>query len=538
MLDHLRETLQRLNQEHADLRAPVDLGGPDSDRAAAGELQAFLARVTEVLTTLDKAVGKMGVKEALHVLQIRRLSQILQEQTGDVGRLTSSLSEVAAGVTRVAEDTHQAAEAAERMRTTGAESLQVMGGVLEAVYAMEGDVLKVQEAVALLVRQTDAAGDRLKAIRTVAGTSRLLALNAAIQAAHASDRSFAVVAQEMRRLSDRTDQLVREIEEQVSGMEGAITAAGEAIQTMSATASRAGNQARTASEGLAAVHGMLGEVSAAVQSIAAVAEEQAAATEEMTGTARDLEGRIGAASASMELTRNLSVSDVTEQAQAALGRFNIGSQSDRMRALLDRAASEIEATVERLVAQGAVPLSDLWDVRYKEIKGAEIAGLARLFRVDRVPPEGFNPPKYRTSYDQKIDLPLMEIADRYIHEGNLHFCALVDLNAFVIAHGRNSAQDWTGNYEQDLRGNRIKRIFTQDANNRYGARVGLPPALQDKPLIGPAEHARLPGPERIRPFLLQAYAQDSGAVVLSLNMPLFVQGRRWATVRIAYQPEH
>lgn len=526
--DDLGDLLERLNEHPTDLRVLRE------SSAHVPEVKQFVERVANVLTTLDQAITKMGVKEALHVLQIRRLTELMDAQNEDIQRLGTGVEDLAQGVTRVAQDTHEAAEAAALMKEAGSQSLQRLDEVLGSVGSLEVEAREAQQTVANLVEETRTAAEGLKAIRGVAATSQLLALNAAIQAAHASDKAFAVVAQEMRRLADRTEHLGKQIETQVAGMEGAIAAAATAMKTMAERAAQTGSKAREASGGLTHVQELLNNVSDSVQSIAAVAEEQAAATEEMSATAQDLGQRVKGVTDSLSLTRNLGISEVTEQAQAALGQFRIGSQADRVRTLVDQAASRVESTVESLLDRGAVGRNDLWDYNYQEIKGSQIASLGRLFRVDRVPPEGFVPPKYRTAYDQKIDQPLIDLMDKVIAEGGLQFCTVLDLNAFTIAHGRNMVRDWTGDHEQDLRGNRIKRLFTADPNARKAARVSLPAHLADRERITERDLAATPGPEGNRPFLLQTYALDSGDVVLALSMPLYIQGRRWGTIRVGY----
>ncbi|MFZ5827088.1 MAG: methyl-accepting chemotaxis protein [Bacillota bacterium] len=536
--ERIGEWVRSLNAHHANLRIALEPEAVEAEwQPAVRELQAFLDQVASTLMTLDQAVTKMGVKEALHVLQLRRLTELMEAQNGDVQRLGSAVEELAQGVTRVAEDTHQAAEAAGRMREAGSDSLEVIGRVLQSIGALESQAKEAQSSVLNLVEQTRAAAEGLRAIQGVAATSKLLALNAAIQAAHVNDRAFAVVAQEMRRLSDRTEHLVKQIEGQVTGMEQAITVAAAAMQSMADKAGSTGEQANHAASGLEAVQSLLNQVSEAVESIAAVAEEQAASTEEMAATAQDLSGRVQAAAESMNLTRNLAISEVTEQAQEALGRFYIGSQTDRVRSLMERACAQVEETTEQLVAQGRVRFNDLWDYNYQEIKGGAIQSLSRIFRVDRVPAQGFKPAKYMTRYDQQIDLPLIDLMDQVIAQGRVQFCTVLDLNAYTAVHGRNMAQDWTGDFEQDLRTNRIKRLFTFDANARKGSRVGLPASLVNKELIKGTDLAGLPGPGQSRPFLLQTYALDSGEVVLAMSMPLFVNGKRWATLRVGYQPE-
>lgn len=536
--EQIQALFQRLNLEHTDLRAPVrELEDGPEAQAAAAEVQAFLRQLLATLTTLDRAIGKMGMKEALNVLQLRRLTELMQAQNADVENLTHGVEELAKGVTHVAEDTHRVAEAATNMKRAGGESLAAVSTVLDQMQSLEQQANTARDSVANMVQQTREAAEKLKMVRGVAGTSRLLALNAAIQAAHANDKAFAVVAQEMRRLSDRTEQLVKQIEVEVQEMEEAIGDAGAVMSSMAETVLVTGNQAKAASGGLSQVHELLNEVSDAVESIAAVAEEQAAATEQISATARDLSSRIEATAESMNLTRNLAVSELTEEAHEVLGHYDIGTKSDRMRDLLERTCDEVEQIVERAVAQGSVGVEQLWDYDYQEIKGSAIQSLARIFRVDRVPPTGFNPPKYQTLYDQKIDMPLIDLMDRVVREGSLQFCTVMDLNAFTLAHARSMAQDWTGSYERDLAGNRIKRVFVNDVSAHKSVRIALPPALQQKERIDSRDVAGLPGPTDTRSFLIQTYALDSGEVMLAMAMPIYIRGRRWGVIRAGYKPE-
>lgn len=536
-LDQVLSLFRTLNQEHANLRNPIYLAEADPQLEAADrEISAFLDQVVGLLTTLERAISTMGVKEALNLLQIRRLTEVMENQNEHVHTLSIGVEQLAQGISRVAEDTQSAAQAAGQMKEIGFHSLERLDDALQAVAGLEVRSQEAQTLVGQLVAQTKAATDGLKRIRGIAGTSQLLALNAAIQAAHANDRAFAVVAQEMRRLADTTESLVKQIEGEVAGMDQAIESTRAAMDGMAADVSTTEAKAREAANDIQAVHNLLGQVTEAVQSIAAFSEQQAAATEEISATAQELSGQVAATSKLLDLTRNLSVSGLTEEAHTALGRFNIGSQADQMRLLLNRTADEVEATVERLVAQGRVRASDLWDYNYREVKGAEIASLGRIFRVDRVPQSGFNPPKFRTAYDQQIDLALIEILDRCVTAGGLKFCGVVDLNVFGIAHGRIAIHDWTGEYEKDLRGNRIKRLLTQDPVARKGTRLGLPKHLAEKEYIAAQDVPALPGPTPSRSFLLQSYATEAGDVMLAMSVPLYLCGRRWGAINAGFTP--
>lgn len=526
-----------LNQYGADLRYPIDLDSiPPEGRPAAVALGQFMARVADALATLDQSLGQMGTKEALQVLQLRRLTGILDSQNQDLQSLTRTIEELSQGVTQVAADAHETAAAADQMAVVGEQSIATLTGILKSVGDLAVEAKESREAVDSLVGSTQSVGEHLRSIQGIAQTSQLLALNAAIQAAHANDRAFAVVAQEMRALSTRTGDLVKRIEAELKGMAAAAAGARKAIGEMSAKAEQAEREASEATTGLQTMGGLLQTVSAASQSIAAVTEEQAAATETMTEGAQLLARRVEQAAASLDLTRNVTVSDLVEEAHQALGQFRIGSRTDQMRSMVAQMAMETEVAVERFLQGGTLSEQELWDTDYKEIKGAEIRRLARLFDVSRVPAAGFDPAKYYTKYDEKIDTPLNAIMDRAAVEADLVFATILDLNGFCIAQPRKVSQDWTGNPEQDLMGNRTKRIIT-DPVSRKSYRVALPAHLQGKEKILTSDLAGLKAETGERSFLLQTYALDTGVVVLALAMPLYIRGRRWGTVRIGYRTE-
>ncbi|HLN61523.1 MAG TPA: methyl-accepting chemotaxis protein [Symbiobacteriaceae bacterium] len=539
-LERFTEYLQTLTGAQTDLSESLDIAAFSPEwQPAVAAMHAFLRQVADTLTTLDLAVGKMGTKDALQVLQLRRLVTILDQQNSNLQRLGSNVDELAQGVTTVAEDVHQAAEATGRMARTGGESLEKMQLVLASFQDVDAGAVAARDSVESLVQQSRTVGQGLREIRGVASTSQLLALNAAIQAAHASDKAFAVVAQEMRQLSDKTTALVKQIEGQVGAMESVAGSALTAVRALSDMAIRAGADSRSVAAGVSEIQGLIQETTSSVQSIAAVAEEQAAATEVLSDSGQTLLAQAAAAAESLNLTRNMEISDVSEQAHSALGRFRIGSHNDAMRAMVSEMALRVEESLERLVSDRVVSLDQLWDTGYQKIWGADIQLLARLFNVSRVPAEGFTPPKYRTAYDHLVDGPLNGIMDQYFGKTSLVFATVLDLNGFALAQPKALMQDWTGNAEEDLRNNRVKRLVT-DPVSRKACRVALPPQLQDKAIISQADLSRTPlesyGGAATRPFLLQTYALDTGAVVLALAMPVYVQGQRWGTVRIGYRP--
>lgn len=538
-MEQLNPLLQALRMGSADLSRPVSTDGlPAAYEPVVEVINQFRSDVADSLRVLDTAIGQMSVKEALHVLQLRRQTTVIDEQREETDRLSRSVDELAQGVTSVANEAAAAADATQRMAEVGLRSMDLIGKVLVAVQHLKEQAAQTQESVEVLVEQSRHAGQRLISIQAVASTSQMLALNAAIQAAHANNPAFGVVAQEMRRLADQTDRLVKEINGDLKAMETAASTGRAAMSQMGTAADATAAEAQQAVQDLAEIRTLIGGASGAVQNIAAVAEEQAASTEALAAATAELTGKVASAAESLTLTREMAISDLAERAHSALGRFYVDSQNDQMRRFLEQVATELEEAIMACLASGGIRAEALWETDYREIRGAEITSLGRIFDVSRVPPGGFEPPKYRTSWDAKVDIPLIEVLDRHIGQTGIAFLTVLDLNAFAVAQPRRGCQDWTGIAGHDLAGNRIKRFFP-DAHSLKAARVALPEALLGRAQIGrrDLEQAGVmsEGKPDARPFLLQAYARDTGEVVMDLATPLYVHGRRWAAVRTGYQ---
>jgi methyl-accepting chemotaxis protein len=202
----------------------------------------------------------------------------------------------------------------------------------------------------------------------------------------------------------------------------------------------------------------------------------------------------------------------------------------------------MDAIFDAAVDAGAITLADCRDTNYQVIAGQRITELARLFDVSRVPPNGFDPPKFSTRYDRAVDAGINAIIDRCVPlDPSIKAMFAVDLNGYCFGHYRECRQDWTGVYLTDLNNNRIKRFF-EDTLSLRCSRIGLGENALEFPArtayeTFEAAHCMLdrrPGP---RPWVIYTYARDTGFVYNDLSLALFVKDRRVGTIRIIYDPD-
>jgi len=451
-------------------------------------------------------------------------------------------------IKRIAASSNQTLEAAQEMNRLSADGRDLSAKGAASSEQLQAQMRETVERIDRLVRSVQAINNVSKVIEEIARQTRLLSFNAAIEAARAGEqgRGFAVVAGEVRRLSDRTAENTREIKTLLDSVGQDLGPAREAVQKSQGLVERTAGHAHSVGEAMTRLAGLATDVSGHMQQIAAAVDQQrhgvedvfsrlTAATEALQGVSRDVDG-IAAA------TFNLS--EITEETFQHFVQVDTGTVFHRALVLGRELAQRSRRIFEQAVDAGKCSLADVLAFDYREIRGADIRGLAHLFDVSRVPASGFQPPKYRTRYDGFVDVPLKEAMDEIkAREPALIFALLIDLNSYGPIHNQEYCKDWTGDPAKDLVGNRVKRFFTDQRVLVRGARVGLGARgaqLPDRATRGDFERSGCPlreTPGDADAFMVQTYARDTGAIVTVLTAPVFVKGQRWGAVLLGWNTD-
>jgi methyl-accepting chemotaxis protein len=115
----------------------------------------------------------------------------------------------------------------------------------------------------------------------------------------------------------------------------------------------------------------------------------------------------------------------------------------------------------------------------------------------------------------------------------LLYCTVADLNLYMPIHHPEYCQDWTGNSDKDIAGNRMKRFFYDKWLTTDGVRVGLGPGTANVPNHASREEFIQAGCEmREKPgsedkFCVKLQVRDAGMVVVAVQVPIFVKGHRY-----------
>ncbi|MHC8392346.1 methyl-accepting chemotaxis protein [Pseudomonas sp. LB3P93] len=317
-----------------------------AERVAAGDLtQNLVSERRDELGQLQRAMQSMtlGLRELIGgisdgVTQIASAAEELSavtEQTSagvnsqkvETDQVATAMNEMTATVQEVARNAEEASEAAVAADQQAREGDKVVGEAIAQIERLALEVGNSTAAMGDLKRESDKIGSVLDVIKSVAQQTNLLALNAAIEAARAGEagRGFAVVADEVRSLAQRTQKSTEEIEELIVGLQTGTQQVATIMDNSRSLTDSSVELTRRAGSSLESITRTVSAIQSMNQQIAAAAEQQTAVAEEINRSVlnvRDVSEQTSAASeetaaSSIELAR------LGTHLQMLVGRFKV-----------------------------------------------------------------------------------------------------------------------------------------------------------------------------------------------------------------------
>lgn len=302
------------------------------DRIASGDLthNVIVTRRDE-LGVLQQGIARMGVTLRDLISGIRdgvtqiasaaeELSAVTEQTSAGVNsqkvetdQVATAMHEMTATVQEVARNAEEASQAAAAADGEAREGDKVVNEAIAQIERLASEVVRSTEAMSVLQQESDKIGSVMDVIKAVAEQTNLLALNAAIEAARAGEagRGFAVVADEVRGLAQRTQKSTEEIEGLVAGLQNGTQQVSAVMNNSRALTDSSVALTRKAGLSLESITRTVSNIQSMNQQIAAAAEQQSAVAEEISRSiinVRDVSEQTAAASdetaaSSVELAR-------------------------------------------------------------------------------------------------------------------------------------------------------------------------------------------------------------------------------------------
>ncbi len=310
-----------------DLTVTLETRGEDEMAELAHAFNMFLGKIHHTVEQVVNSVAQ--VVESVHKLEdlSRQTTEEMTNQQQDTEQAATAATQMSATIQDVVKNATSTAESADDARHAATEGKQVVNESINSINKLAEEITHAAEVIQALESESENIGTILDVIQGIADQTNLLALNAAIEAARAGEqgRGFAVVADEVRTLAQRTRSSTTEIQKIIeklqSGAENAVQVMGKGKQQVDISVEHV-QQTNKSFESIADAITFISDMNT---QIASATEEQSSVAEEISRNVANIsytgEQTVTHAQESSAATEKLS--HLTDQLHNAVSHFKI-----------------------------------------------------------------------------------------------------------------------------------------------------------------------------------------------------------------------
>jgi len=282
-LAYTMEVLQSLAQ--GDLTRHLEIDSQDEIGTMAKSLnQAIESMHTTVVSIAGTAEHVASASEEISSSATQQ-AQGAETQKDQTAQVATAMQEMSSTVLQVSENSNKAADAAKQAADTAKHGGQIVDDTLAKMRVIADSVGGTAKKMEELGKSSDQIGHIIGVIDDIADQTNLLALNAAIEAARAGEqgRGFAVVADEVRKLAERTTTATKEIAQMIKNIQDETKTAVTAMEAGTKQVEEGVKSTAQAGDSLKEIIHMSEQVGEMITHIATAATEQSSATEQVNG---------------------------------------------------------------------------------------------------------------------------------------------------------------------------------------------------------------------------------------------------------------
>jgi methyl-accepting chemotaxis protein len=282
MIDRLKD----IAEGEGDLTKRIEVTTHDEVGELAKWFNTFVDKLNEILWQIARNTESLAQAGKEIASATREQALGVDTQKDQTAQVATAMQEMAATVSQVSENSNSAAEASQKASETAREGGRIVEETLTRMRAIADSVGTSAGQIQELGKRSDQIGQIIGVIDDIADQTNLLALNAAIEAARAGEqgRGFAVVADEVRKLAERTSTATKEITDMIRNIQAETKNAVTAMQAGTKQVEQGVESTTIAGSALQEIIKTNEHVSDMIAHIATAATEQSAASEEINSS--------------------------------------------------------------------------------------------------------------------------------------------------------------------------------------------------------------------------------------------------------------
>lgn len=282
-LTRINEAMSNIEKTN-DLTLSIDVVSEDENGQMASSFNSMIGKFHGIVKDLHSSIEHLASSSEELSASAVQIAGGSQSQSSRAAQVSTATQEMSATIIEVAKNVSSAADAAREASSVAVNGGRIVSETITSMHGIAGTAKESSAIISVLGERSNQIGNIVNVIDDIADQTNLLALNAAIEAARAGEqgRGFAVVADEVRKLAEKTMKATKEIGEMIKAMQNETDRAISSMQEEVHAVEKGVRLAQEAGESLKEIVSKVDVVTSMVHQVTTATEQQSAATEQIS----------------------------------------------------------------------------------------------------------------------------------------------------------------------------------------------------------------------------------------------------------------